>query len=149
MSPWLAWLTWLATMATGLFAGAALYITLVEHPARTACGPMMAVAQFRRGYPRGAALQAPLAILAFVAGAGAWLAGAGVAWLVAGVTIGLVVPYTLVCIMATNHRLLDPALEPDTPEAARLLRRWGGFHLVRTVLSLAALALMLRALLVG
>jgi hypothetical protein len=134
----------LALAATGLFAGAALYVTLVEHPARMACGPMMAVAQFRRSYPRGAALQAPLAILAGLAGAGAWLAGAGLAWLAAGVLQALVVPYTLLVVMPVNRRLLDPALEPDTPEAVRLLHRWAALHLVRTIAGLVALALMLR-----
>jgi hypothetical protein len=136
-------LTWLATAAGGLFAGAALYVTLVEHPARIACGPPMAVAHFRRSYPRGAALQAPLAAVGCLAGAGAWLAGAPAAWLAAGVLIGLVVPYTLVIIMPTSHRLLDRALEPDAPEVDRLLRRWGHLHLVRTGLSLVALGWML------
>jgi hypothetical protein len=46
-------------------------------------------------------------------------------------------------IRPTSRRLLDPALEPDTPEAIRLLRRWGLLHLVRTLLSLAAFTLML------
>lgn len=138
------WLGGLAVATTGLFAGAALYVTLVEHPARMACGPMMAVAQFRRSYPRGAALQAPLAILAGLAGAGAWLAGAGITWLVAGVLQALLVPYTLLVIMPVTHRLLDPALEPDTPEAVRLLHRWASLHLVRTLASLVALGLMLR-----
>lgn len=114
-----------------------------------ACGPMMAVAEFRRSYPRGAALQAPLAVLGCLAAAGAWLAGAGVVWLVAGLMLGVVVPYTLVLVMATNRRLLDPGLEPDTPEATRLLHRWGALHLVRTVLGLAAFGLMLRALVTG
>ena len=80
-----AWLAGLATVAAGLFAGAALYVTLVEHPARTGCGPMLAVAQFRKSYPRGAALQAPLAIVGCLAAAGAWLAGGGARWLLAGV----------------------------------------------------------------
>jgi hypothetical protein len=138
-----AWLTGVATLAAGLFAGAGLYITLVEHPARTACGPMLAVAQFRRSYPRGAALQAPLAVLAGVAAAGAWLTGAGAGWLVAALLLGAVVVYTLVVVFPINHRLFDPALEPDTPEAVRLLRRWGLLHLVRTALGLVAFALML------
>jgi hypothetical protein len=56
----------LATVATGLFAGAALYVTLVEHPARLACGTAIAVAQFRPRHRRGAALQAPLAVLALL-----------------------------------------------------------------------------------
>jgi hypothetical protein len=137
-----AWLAGLATVATGLFAGAALYVTLVEHPARAGCGPMLAVAQFRKSYPRGAALQAPLAVAGSLAAAGAWLAGGGTGWLLAGGLLGALVPYTLVAILPTNRRLLDPALEPDTPEATRLLRRWEVLHLVRTVLGLAAFALM-------
>jgi hypothetical protein len=140
------WSAWAATATAGLFAGAALYVTLVEHPARLACGPMMAVAQFRRSYPRGAALQAPLAVLAGLAGAGAWLGGAGPGWLGAGGLVALVVPYTLAVIMPTNHRLLDRALGPDTPEAERLLRRWGHLHLGRTVLGLLGFGWMLALL---
>lgn len=139
-------LMWLTASAGGLFAGAALYVSLVEHPARAACGPPMAVAQFRTSYPRGAAVQAPLAIVGFLGGAGAWLAGASVSWLAAGLMLGLVVPYTLAGIMPTTRRLLDRGLEPDTPEAERLLRRWGHLHLVRAALGLLAFGLMLRLL---
>ena len=35
-----------ATLSAGLFAGAALYITLVEHPARMQCGTRLAVSEF-------------------------------------------------------------------------------------------------------
>ncbi len=143
----MAWLAWVATAASGLFAGAALYVTLVEHPARVGCGPMVAVAQFRLSYPRGAALQAPLAVIGGLAALGVWLAGGALAWLAAGVLLGLVVPVTLVAIMPTNRRLLDRGLEPDTPEAERLLRRWGHLHLIRTVLGLLAFGWMLRLLL--
>jgi hypothetical protein len=74
------------------------------------------------------------------------LAGGSLVWLLAGVLIGLAVPYTLILIMPTNRRLLDPGLEPDTPEAERLLRRWGGLHLVRTLLGLVAFGVMLTLL---
>lgn len=33
----------LATLCTALFAGAAMYISLVEHPARMECGTRLAV----------------------------------------------------------------------------------------------------------
>jgi len=138
-----AWiLPWVAAGAAALFAGGALYVSLVEHPARILTGPPMAVAQFRTSYPRGAWLQGGLAALGTLAAVGAWLAGARIAWLVAGALLGLVVPYTLVVILPTNKRLMDRALVPDSPEARALLRRWTALHAVRTVLGLAAAAAM-------
>jgi hypothetical protein len=139
------WLALTATAATGLFAGAALYVTLVEHPARLACGPMLAVAQFRRSYPRGAALQAPLALIGALAGAvDGVAAGRPTELAAAGLLLGAVV-FTLVVIRPVNQRLTDLDLAPDTPEATRLLRRWGHLHLVRTALGLLALLLGLAA----
>ena len=135
-------LTWLAAGATTLFAGGALYVSLVEHPARLLTGPPMAVAQFRTSYPRGARLQGSLAVVGALTAIGAGLGGAGLGWLAAGVLLGLVVPYTLVVILPTNKRLLDPTLSPDAPEARQLLRRWTAYHAVRTVASLLAAAAM-------
>ena len=140
MTAWI--LTWVAAGAAALFAGGALYVSLVEHPARILTGPPMAVAQFRTSYPSGAWLQGGLAALGTLAAVGAWLAGARIAWLVAGALLGLVVPYTLVVILPTNERLMDRALAPGSPEARALLRRWTALHAVRTVLGLAAAAAM-------
>jgi hypothetical protein len=138
--PWL--LTWLAAGAASLFAGGALYVSLVEHPARLLTGPPMAVAQFRTSYPRAAWLQGGLAALGTIAAIGAWMGGARVGWLVAGLLLGSVIPYTLVVIFPTNKRLLDLALSPDAPEARQLLRRWTGLHAVRTALGLVAAGAM-------
>jgi Anthrone oxygenase len=143
------WAPWIAAAASLLFTGGALYVSFVEHPARLACGPPMALAQFRTSYPRGTRLQAPLAALACLGGIGAWLGGAPAGWLAAGVTVGLVIPYTLAGILPTNRRLLDPGLEPDSPEAHRLLRRWGYLHLLRTVLGVVGSGWMLRLLAAG
>ncbi len=139
-------LAWIATAACALFTGGAVYATLVEHPARMACGPPLAVAHFRMSYPRGAGLQAPLAVGGCLAAGGAWIAGAAAGWLLAGLALGLTVPYTLVVMMPTNRRLLDRQLGPDLPETRQLLRRWGNLHLVRTGLGLLALTAMLRLL---
>jgi hypothetical protein len=139
----LAWsLAWIAAGSAALFAGGALYVSLVEHPARLLTGPPMAVAQFRTSYPRGARLQGGLAVLGTLAAVGAWLGGAALGWLGGAALLGLVVPYTLVVILPTNKRLLDRALAPDAPEARRLLGRWGALHALRTLLGLAAAATM-------
>jgi len=52
------------SIATGLFAGAAIYVSAVEHPARVSCGTEVAVREFGPSYKRGAVMQAPLALLA-------------------------------------------------------------------------------------
>jgi len=138
-----AWiLAWVAAGSATLFAGGALYVSLVEHPARLATGPPMAVAQFRTSYPRGARLQGGLAALGTLAAIGTWLAGGWFDWVAAGALLGSVIPYTLLVILPTNKRLLDKALSPDSPEARRLLGRWGAFHAVRTLAGLGAAAAM-------
>jgi len=65
-----------------------------------------AALQWAPSYQRATWLQAPLAIVSFLAGAGAWLLGGGALWLVAGLFIGAVVPITFIVIMPTNRRLL-------------------------------------------
>jgi hypothetical protein len=57
----------LALASTGLFAGAAAYVTFVEHPARLSCGTAAAIAEFRPSYRRGSVMQASLATLGLVA----------------------------------------------------------------------------------
>jgi uncharacterized membrane protein len=72
-----------------------------------------------------------------------WLMGAGIAWMVAALMIGLVVPFTLLGIMPTNRALLSPGRDLGSPDTRALLEQWGRLHTVRTVLSLAATALYL------
>ncbi len=57
----------LAVSCTALFAGAALYINLVEHPARMELDTAAAVAQWAPSYHRATFMQAPLAALSFFA----------------------------------------------------------------------------------
>jgi hypothetical protein len=135
----------LAAVCTALFAGAAVYINVAEHPARMACGVETALREWVASYPRAARMQAPLAVVGSVAALVSWLAGSSVWWLVGGVLLGLVVPFTLVVIRPTNDRLRSPGLDRRSDEAARLLKRWNALHAVRSALSAGALV----ALLVG
>lgn len=56
----------LSAMLAGLFAGAAVYINLVEHPARIECGPTLAVTEFALSYRRAAVMQGALAAIGFL-----------------------------------------------------------------------------------
>jgi uncharacterized membrane protein len=133
----------LATLCAGLFAGAAVYINAVEHPARMSLGTATALAEWRPAYRRATLMQAPLAIAGLLAAVGAWATGAGSAWLLGGVLLGLVVPFTLVVALPVNKQLLDPAMEGDLDRARSLLTRWNRLHAVRTLLSVVALVLFL------
>jgi hypothetical protein len=128
----------LALLASGLFADAALYISFVEHPARMLCGTAVALTQFAPSYRRATVTQASLAALGTLAGMAAWLLGAPSLWLTGGLLLGVVIPFTLIVILPTNKRLLDPSLDKDSSLAEQLLHRWAALHGVRSGLSLAS-----------
>ncbi len=125
--------TLVATVSAGLFAGASVYVTVAEHPARLECGPALAVKQFGPSYRRAAIMQGGLAVVCLVVGVVAWLQGSGAGWLLGGLLLGGLVPFTLIIIMPTNRRLLDPQLDPGSREAGELLSLWGRLHAWRTV----------------
>lgn len=133
----------LATACAGFFAGAAVYITAVEHPARLACGTALAIRQFAPSYRRATVMQASLAVAGLLTALVAWWRTGHVALLVGGLLLGAVVPFTLVVILPTNNRLLAPGLDPDSLEASRLLHRWGQLHAVRSVMGTLAFATLL------
>jgi uncharacterized membrane protein len=139
----------LTVLACGGFAGAAVYVSLVEHPARMACGGEVAITQFAPSYRRAAVMQAFLAIAGFLGSVVAWLVGANVWWLVGGLLLVLVVPFTLLVIMPTNKALLDPSLDKQSERARNLLSRWGKLHAVRSLVSTVALVLFVYLLTVS
>ena len=132
-----------AVLSCALFTGAAIYISLVEHPARMECGVEIAATEFSPSYRRATVMQATCVALGLLSSIAAWLAGATFWWLVAGVLVGLVIPFTLIVILPTNKRLLSPTLDRRSAEAEHLLGRWGALHAVRSVLSGLALLLFL------
>ena len=128
----------LATFCCGVFFGAALYISLVQHPAALETGYDFAARFFRPMYRRAAILQASLALIGCAAALAAWLSGAGRLWLAAAVLIGSVVPFTLFVIKPVNDALLQDKVVAS--EVSALLIRWGHLHWARTAVSGAAFA---------
>ena len=133
----------IAVLSCAVFTGAAVYITFVEHPARMQCGVELAATEFAPSYRRATVMQASCAGLGLLSSLAAWLAGASFWWLVAGVLLGSVIPFTLIVILPTNKRLLSPTLDKRSIQSERLLARWGRLHAVRSVLSGVALLLFL------
>lgn len=135
-----------AALLCTLFTGAAIYINLVEHPARLSCGTEAAARQWAPSYRRATIMQATLALAAAATGVATWFHGEGIAWLWGGLVILAVVPFTLVVIRPTNERLLAPGRDLASTETLHLLERWGRLHAIRSALGLAASLVYLYAL---
>ena len=133
----------LATFCAAIFAGAAIYINLVEHPARMSVGVAPALAEWAPSYHRATRMQAPLALIGALAGVLAWITGHGIGWLVGGLLLGAVIPITLFVIFPTNKELLDPATAPDLDRVSLLLARWNRLHAIRSLLSTIAFVMFL------
>src|SRR4029450_3235278 len=128
----------LAVLCCILFAGAAIYINLVEHPARMGCDTKTAATVWAPSYKRARLMQAPLAVISFLAGVAVWLLGGGLLWLIGALLIGLVVPFTFIAVMPTNNQLLAPGRDLSSAETRSLLEKWGRLHAIRSALSFLA-----------
>lgn len=102
-------LEFVATLGAALFAGTALLVRVVKQPVR------MSVAL----------AQAPFALIGFFYGLGVWVLGGGPVWLIAALSIGVVVPFTFVNVVPAS---------------------WTRLNAMRSVSSLFATGLMLYAL---
>ncbi len=135
----------LALISAAVFAGAALYISMVEHPARLGLDHRSLLMEWKPAYKRGTAMQAPLAIGGFVLGLAAWWQSGHLAWAVGALLMIANWPVTFFAIMPTNNKLMgiDPAMAG--PESRAMIETWGSLHRVRTALGIAASVAFLTA----
>jgi hypothetical protein len=130
----------LALVAVALFTGAALYVNVAEQPARLTLDDRGLLTEWKPSYQRGAAMQAPLALVGFLLALIAWWQTSAAGFLIGGVAIVAAWPWTLIGIKPTNDALL--AIDPDQAglQVRALVVKWGGLHAVRT--GLGALAIV-------
>lgn len=133
----------LALTVAALFTGAAVYVSVVEHPARATLDDKGQLTQWKPSYERGAVMQASLALIGFALGAIAWWQGNDWRWLAGAIVLLAGWPYTLLLIMPTNKELKALSPAQAGPRSRALLARWGRLHRGRTGLGVAATALFL------
>jgi Domain of unknown function (DUF1772) len=136
----------LALATSALFAGAALYVTIAEQPARLELDDRNLLAEWKPSYANATVLQAGLAIIAGVLGLLAAWQSADWRWIAGAVLILANWPYTLLGIMPTNNRLKAIAPNDAGPASRALIETWGRLHAVRTTLGFAAALAYLWAL---
>lgn len=128
----------LALLAAGLFAGAALYISIGEQPARLGLDDRALITQWKPAYKRGTAMQFPLAVIGGLFGLGAWWMDGGLLWILGALLLAANAPFTFLVIMPVNDRLMATAPADAGPESRAWIDRWGRLHAVRTALGLGA-----------
>ena len=135
----------LALTAAAIFTGAALYVVVAEQPARLTLKDDALLTEWKPSYKRGAAMQAPLALLGFLLGLMAWWQTSHPGFLMGAILIVAPWPWTLLAIKPTNDALLET--EPDSAGALTrmLIVRWGTLHGVRTAMGALATAAYLWA----
>eukprot|EP00741_Cyanophora_paradoxa_P011774 tig00020563_g11378.t1 len=135
-----------AVATTGLFAGTALSINVVGQPAKKSLDAATAVRLWRDEFWRVAKMQLGFAVVGSAAAIAAWAIAGNKRMLVAGLSLGSVVPWTVGVMRPTTLKpLLDTAQELSEAEARRLLALWNNQHAVRTAASLVALGFAISA----
>jgi hypothetical protein len=145
--PWIpAIVGQLALVSAAAFAGVAVYVSLVEHPARLALDNRALLAEWKPSYARGYAMQGSLAVVSTLLGLAAFWFDGDRRWVLGAALIFANWPYTLLIIKPINTALSSTG-EGDESDATRwLIEKWGTLHAVRSLLGCAAVLAYLWAL---
>ncbi len=136
----------LALVFAAVFAGAAIYVALVEQPSRLQLDDRAALLEWQPAYRRGAWMQATLALAGGLIGLLAGWQSDDWRWLLGAALLLAPWPYTLLVMSHTNTLLQASHAVDAGPDTRALLVRWGRLHLVRVALGVAAIAVFFWAL---
>ena len=140
------WAGELALATAAIFAGAAVYVSVAEQPARLKLDTHALLTEWQPSYERGAIMQASLAIISGVFGVVAFVFTYDWRWLIGAALILAPWPYTMFIIMPTNRMLKSTQPAQATEQTRGLIVQWGRLHLGRSALGLLAVAAYLWAL---
>jgi hypothetical protein len=129
-----------ALIFSAIYFGATAYITLVEHPARLACSPEVALAQWAQSVkstPRYAASALISAAAALVHSKAALVSP----WTWGSILLLTVLPFTVVALLPIQRQLAERNSLLEPIRAIAKLRDWGTRHSIRTCLGFSAFAL--------
>ncbi|EQC37091.1 hypothetical protein SDRG_05318 [Saprolegnia diclina VS20] len=136
-----------AVGCTAMYAGASVYISLVQHPSLLLMTDYrMQAIFFADMYDAAGRVMAPLSVLGSGAALTVWLINRSeLMWLAGGLCMASILPYTTYYMLRLNATLRDPrrALRRGPTWLHQRLQQWGRHHAVRSFLSLTATSTML------
>jgi hypothetical protein len=135
----------LALAFAAAFSGAALYVNLVEQPARLTLDDEALREEWTPSDRRGVALLAALALLSAALGLLAYFESEDVRWAIGALLIILSWPYTFFAMAPLNNQILTLA-RSDIGAIRALVRQWGLLEYGQTALGVVASAVFLWAL---
>ena len=127
-----------ALVTAAAFAGAAIYVSVAEQPARLMLDDRALLAEWKPSYARGAVMQASLALVSAIAGFIAFWLTRDWLWMLGALLIFANWPYTLLVILPVNKRIEATAPDQANADTRALIQRWGALHAGRSLLGVAA-----------
>lgn len=131
-----------STVAAGIFVGGAVYINLVEHPARmTLPDTKSCHKEWMESFDRARVLQGRLALVSALSGAGAYYCNPkkGLPFLVGGGLVATIFPYTLFVLKPNS---IDPIYDEEITNkksesvVRETIDKWNSYHMVRSIVTL-------------
>lgn len=130
----------IALFCCALFAGAAAYVSLVEHPTMTEGGRELTGSYILFAQPRPAFFQTSFAVIGSLAGISAGVAGAASWWLAGGLLLGIAAFFQLSYVMPETRRLAESAASGDPKQSTSISSgRLARLHALQSLAGLAAL----------
>jgi len=115
--------------------GIALTATVIVHPILVMAKKVTAIEVFKPFFDKThiwvlvLSIIVTLLALAYSLMTGHWW------WFGISMLMHLNGPYTILFMMPLNRRLMDENVDPLSEQTASDIRKWGGLHLVRTILN--------------
>ena len=127
-----------AFAAACAFVGAALYISLVEQPARMALDVRAMLQEWRRSHWRGFVTLATVAVIGAVFGWIDYARSGDVRWLIGATVFVLSWPYAYFLVVPVNLEIYAVPREETGSRSRELMRDWGLLEWGQTAIGLAA-----------
>ncbi|MGQ0544128.1 MAG: hypothetical protein ACT4P3_02195 [Betaproteobacteria bacterium] len=133
----------IAFFCCALYAGAATYVCLVEHPAVMAGGAELADAYALMAHPRPVVLKASFGAVGALAALLAGVAGGAPWWLAGGALLGAAAAVEVLVVMPLVRRCLDIDARANVFAAEQLFRRLVRLHAALSLAGLGALSVFI------